>query len=63
MLTQTIRYIVRCQALDLLVEFDEFATAHTFAEQLAQDYPHTRIERTKITHYFDQWDDETGGEL
>ncbi|AKG07595.1 hypothetical protein AAX05_06120 [Moraxella bovoculi] len=60
-------YLIRCDELGILAEFKDFDTAHTFATQLAQDYPTAHIERAKYTQYFDSWDEQgqdlTGGEL
>ncbi|OAV06483.1 hypothetical protein [Moraxella catarrhalis] len=42
-------YIVLCKEPNVYQEFSDFDTAHTFATQLAQDYPTAHIEKAKCT--------------
>lgn len=53
---QTVVYIVRVPEFGVYKEFSDQETAHTFATQLAQDYPSADIERVKYVSYFDQWE-------
>lgn len=53
---KSVIYIVRVQEFGIYKEFSDYATAHTFATQLAQDYPNANIERVKYTSYFDEWE-------
>lgn len=49
-------YTVLCKEPNVYQEFSDFDTAHTFATQLAQDYPTAHIEKAKCTLFFDDWD-------
>ncbi|UYZ70014.1 DUF3110 domain-containing protein [Moraxella bovis] len=49
-------YTVLCKEPNVYQEFSDFDTAHTFANQLAQDFPTAHIEKAKVTLFFDDWD-------
>ncbi|WII94567.1 hypothetical protein LU276_05915 [Moraxella haemolytica] len=53
---KSVIYIVRVQKFGIYKEFSDFDTAHTFATQLAQDYPTAHIDRYKLTQTFDSWE-------
>lgn len=61
--SKVICYLVECKELGIFQEFSDFDTAHTFATQLAQDYPTAHIERATFTQYFDNWGDDAGGDV
>ncbi|MDO4427381.1 MAG: hypothetical protein Q4B88_04560 [Moraxella sp.] len=52
---KSVIYIVRVQEFGIYKEFSDFDAAHTFATQLAQDYPTAVIERVKYTSYLAIW--------
>ncbi|UYZ98070.1 hypothetical protein [Moraxella bovis] len=55
-------YTVLCKEPNVYQEFSDFDTAHTFATQLAQDYPQAHIEKAKVSLFFDDCDNDNGGQ-
>ncbi|UZA22425.1 hypothetical protein [Moraxella bovis] len=55
-------YTVLCKEPNVYQEFSDFDAAHTFATQLAQDYPQAHIEKVKVSLFFDDCDNDNGGQ-